>query len=157
MFPQNTVSITNDVVSEEITETLYNTISKDLYYTPNYDFSTCKTIFKNGSPELIKDYRNIKNWFTKFVLTPIDTFKIYEGTGFGTSLLRLIGKKDVSCLELAQVKKEIEDGATLHPAISKITGISFFKNGSDLYIEIRALLQDGIEWADTIEVINFYG
>lgn len=94
MFPQNTVSITNDEVSEEITETLYNTISKELCYTPNYDFSACQTIFKNGSPELIKDYRNIKNWFVKFVFTPIDKFKIYEGTGFGTSIFKLIGKKD---------------------------------------------------------------
>ncbi len=156
MFPQNTLSITNDEVTEKSVEILHNTISTELCYAPDYDFSTCQTVFKNGSPELIKDYRNIKNWFTKFILTPIDTIKIYEGTGFGTSLLRLIGKKDVSCLEPAQVKKEIEDGAILHPAIYKISNVVLYKIGTALNIEITAILKNGIEWSSTIEVIDFY-
>jgi len=161
MFPQSYISVTensdNSENSENTNSLAYDTLSTELCYTPNYNFETFQTVLKNGSPELIKDYRNIKNWFVKFVFTPIDKLKIYEGTGFGTSILSLIGKKDISCLELAQVKKEIEDGAILHPAISRISEVKLYKIKSQLNIEITANLKNGVVWSDTIEVIDFYG
>ena len=113
MFPQNSYDTTQNENGENSTNKI---ISTELCYTPNYDPETYQTVVKNGNVELIKDYRNIRNWFIKFLFTPIDAIPIYEGTGFGTSLSRLKGRKTLTCLEMVQIKKEIEDGAKLHPA-----------------------------------------
>ena len=151
MFPQNSTSITDSTQTEK-----NKIISDTLCYTPNYNYDNYSSVVKNGSIELIKDYRNIKNWFIKFIFTPIDTLKIYEGTGFGTSLSKLRGQKTVNCLELVQIKKEIQDGAKLNPAIKEVTSIKLYKIDSNLIITINAELIDGITWTDEIEVVKFY-
>lgn len=154
MFPQNFYDTTQSENGENKTNKI---ISTELCYTPNYDPETYQTVVKNGNIELIKDYRNIRNWFIKFLFTPIDAIPIYEGTGFGTSLSRLKGRKTLTCLEMVQIKKEIEDGAKLHPAIKKITDVKMYKVGSSLIIEITAKLIDGVIWTDKIEAFNIYG
>lgn len=154
MFPQNYYDTTQSENGENKTNKI---ISTELCYTPNYDPETYQTVVKNGNIELIKDYRNIRNWFIKFLFTPIDAIPIYEGTGFGTSLSRLKGRKTLTCLEMVQIKKEIEDGAKLHPAIKKITNVKMYKVGSSLIIEITAKLIDGVIWTDKIEAFNIYG
>lgn len=83
MFPQNSYDTTQSENGENNTNKI---ISTELCYTPNYNSETYQTVVKNGNIELIKDYRNIRNWFIKFLFTPIDAIPIYEGTGFGTSL-----------------------------------------------------------------------
>ena len=154
MFPQNSYDTTQSENGENNTNKI---ISTELCYTPNYDPETYQTVVKNGNVELIKDYRNIRNWFIKFLFTPIDAIPIYEGTGFGTSLSRLKGRKTLTCLEMVQIKKEIEDGAKLHPAIKKITDVKIYKIGSSLIIEITAKLIDGVIWTDKIEAFKIYG
>lgn len=154
MFPQNSYDTTQSENGEISTNKI---ISTELCYTPNYDPETYQTVVKNGNIELIKDYKNIRNWFIKFLFTPIDAIPIYEGTGFGTSLSRLKGRKTLTCLEMVQIKKEIEDGAKLHPAIKKITNVKMYKVGSSLIIEITAKLIDGVIWTDKIEAFNIYG
>lgn len=154
MFPLNSYDTTQSENGENSTNKI---ISTELCYTPNYDPETYQTVVKNGNVELIKDYRNIRNWFIKFLFTPIDAIPIYEGTGFGTSLSRLKGRKTLTCLEMVQIKKEIEDGAKLHPAIKKITDVKIYKVGSSLIIEITAKLTDGVIWTDKIEAFNIYG
>lgn len=154
MFPQNSYDTTQSENGENNTNKI---ISTELCYTPNYDPETYQTVVKNGNIELIKDYRNIRNWFIKFLFTPIDAIPIYEGTGFGTSLSRLKGRKTLTCLEMVQIKKEIEDGAKIHPAIKKITDVKMYKVGSSLIIEITAKLIDGVIWTDKIEAFNIYG
>lgn len=154
MFPQNSYDTTQSENGENSTNKI---ISSELCHTPNYDPETYQTIIKNGNVELIKDYRNIRNWFIKFLFTPIDAISIYEGTGFGTSLSRLKGRKTLTCLEMVQIKKEIEDGAKLHPSIKKVTDVKIYKVGSSLIIEITAKLTDGVIWTDKIEAFNIYG
>lgn len=154
MFPQNSYDTTQSENGENNTNKI---ISTELCYTPNYNPETYQTVVKNGNIELIKDYRNIRNWFIKFLFTPIDAIPIYEGTGFGTSLSRLKGRKTLTCLEMVQIKKEIEDGAKIHPAIKKITDVKMYKVGSSLIIEITAKLIDGVIWTDKIEAFNIYG
>lgn len=154
MFPQNSYDTTQSENGENNTNKI---ISTELCYSPNYNPETYQTVVKNGNIELIKDYRNIRNWFIKFLFTPIDAIPIYEGTGFGTSLSRLKGRKTLTCLEMVQIKKEIEDGAKIHPAIKKITDVKMYKVGSSLIIEITAKLIDGVIWTDKIEAFNIYG
>lgn len=145
MFPTET--------KKEETENLI--ISTQLCYTPNYNFKTKNTVLKNGTPELIKEYRNIKNWLVKFLLTPIEKVKIYEGTGFGTSLYLLKGKKAISYKEYLQIVNEIKDGVKLHPAIDEAKTIEFSKENDVLYIEITLKLKDGSLIKEETEVYNF--
>ncbi len=80
MFP-----VTEEILKAE--EKIKTEIDRNFYKVPKYDFKNSRTVMKNGNIEFIKDYRNIRNWFIKFLFTPIDAIPIYEGTGFGSSLI----------------------------------------------------------------------
>ena len=105
MFP---VSVTSD--TNENNDAAYNIISDSgkIRLTPDYDFDNDKTVIKDGDVSLIDNYKNVRNWIAKFFDTKIDSKEIYEGTGFGTSLYALKGKKNISGEDFAQIKKEVE-------------------------------------------------
>jgi len=116
MFPQNITTTEEETTTESGS---YNIISDSakIYKTPNYDYSQMKTVLKNGDVNLVDDYQNVRNWIIKFLRTPIDVYKIYEGTGFGTSAYKLKGYKAIDGLIYAQIKSEVEQGFKLNPNI----------------------------------------
>ena len=142
MFPE----IDNvDVVNPNIINGNYNTISDNLkiYNTPNYDFKKKCTPLKNGDVDLIEDYQNVRNWILVFLLTPIDVYKIYEGTGFGTSLYKIRGYKNIDGVLYAQVRKEIEEGFLLNPNILKVLDVQLYKVDDVLNVYTKVQLADG--------------
>ena len=103
MFPTSITSDTN-----ENSDVVYNIISDNekIRLTPDFDFENSETIIKDGDVVLIDNHKNVRNWIAKFFDTKIDKNEIYEGTGFGTSLYLLKGKKNISGEDFAQIKKE---------------------------------------------------
>ena len=152
MFPQNSYNSSKN----ENTENNNKIISTELCYTPDYNPETSQTVIKNGNVELIKDYRNIRNWFIKFIFTPVNAIPIYAGTDFGTSLLKIRGQKSLFGIEMVQLKKEIQTGAKLHPAIKEIQDVKLYKVGTSLFIKIVARLIYGVIWTDKIEAFKIY-
>ena len=132
----------------------YKTISDDLCYTPDYDFTNKETILKNGAPVLRKDAGNLRNWFVKFLTTPADKVEIYKGTGFGTSLPFVMGLKNIDAFSLIQIESEIRQGALLHPFVQNIRNVEFSGEGDALKIKISAELKDGSVWEDEEEVFK---
>lgn len=152
MFPNNTQSTTN--VTVDFQHGKYNTISDDLkiYNTLDFDIENKKMILVNGDLSLVSDYKNVRNWIILFLKTPIDVYKIYEGTGFGTSAYKLKGYKNINGLLYAQIKKEIEDGFLLNPNIKTVESVELTKEDKSLCIYVKVKLADGYILEEISEV-----
>lgn len=151
MFPQNITTTEEETTTESGS---YNIISDSakIYKTPNYDYSQMKTVLKNGDVNLVDDYQNVRNWIIKFLRTPIDVYKIYEGTGFGTSAYKLKGYKAIDGLIYAQIKSEVEQGFKLNPNILAVTEFDMYKEDKSLMIYVKVKLQDGYILEEKTEV-----
>lgn len=150
MFPQA------NTTTEEILQTENRIISdgEKIYKTPNYDFDNLQTVLKNGEPELVDDYKNVRNWIMKFLNTPVDTKEIYDGTGFGTSLYKLKGYKSISALQFSQIKKEIEEGFLLNPNIQSVENCFLWKAERTTMLYVKVKLTDGYILEEKTEVFN---
>jgi len=127
--------------------------SSDLGKTPNIDFENKKITVENGTPKMITDIDAIRQWITLFVTTPKDTYKIYNGTNFGTSVRKLFGKKILNNgYEEAEVEREIREGLPLCPAINRVTSFNMEKVGRILKIYVSVELFDGELITETIDV-----
>lgn len=127
--------------------------SSELGKTPNIDFENKKITVENGTPKMITDIDAIRQWITLFVTTPKDTYKIYNGTNFGTSVRKLFGKKILNNgYEEAEVEREIREGLPLCPAINRVTSFNMEKVGRILKIYVSVELFDGELITETIDV-----
>lgn len=139
MFPENTLreQINNFKESEE-------SIKRDLGLTPSIDFKKSSIILTNGTPKLITDIKAIEEWIILYVTTPRDVYKIYEGTNFGTSWRKLLGRKTLSNgYEESELIREITEGLPLNPAIENVQSVDLSKNGRYLDLTIIVELYNG--------------
>lgn len=138
MFPEISTTtqqqnIANSVISD----------SEKIRKTPNFSFEKNAILLQNGEAEMVDDIQNVKNWIATFIKTPIDILPIYEGTGFGTSAYKMRGNKQITGMQYAQLKKEIEDGFKLNPNILKTENITIEKEKNTLIIGVTIHLKDG--------------
>jgi len=143
MFPDTVNKV--DVKSENISNGEYNIISDGeiIYKTPDFDFINKQTVLNNGDAKLVDDYQNVRNWILLFLLTPSEIYKIYEGTGFGTSLYKARGYKNIDGMLYSQIRQEIEEGFLLNPNIQKVLNVELYKVDNVLNVAVKVQLQDG--------------
>ena len=102
---------------------------------------------------MITDIDAIRQWITLFVTTPKNTYTIYNGTNFGTSIRKLFGRKVLNNgYEEAEVEREIREGLPLCPAINRVTSFNMQKVGRILKIYVSVELFDGELITETIDV-----
>ena len=89
MFP--TIATSADY-EQPLREQIIST-STELSKTPLLNFEDKSVVLSNGSPKMVSNIEAIRQWITLFVITPKDTYEIYKGTGFGTSIRKLFGRK----------------------------------------------------------------
>ena len=144
MFPEvdNYDTTENNIISD----------SSKIRLTPNYNYNTKDTVLIDGSPDMICDVNNVKQWIIKFLRTPIDIKEIYHGTGFGTSAYLAKGYKFVDGLLFAQIKKEIEEGFLLNPNIIRVLDCNVYKEDKTLMIYVKVKLIDGTILEETTEI-----
>ena len=150
MFPSIFDNFENEIQTKR--EKVIST-SSDLGKTPNIDFENKKITVENGTPKLITDIDAIRQWITLFVITPKDTYKIYDGTNFGTSIRKLFGRKILNNgYEEAEVEREIREGLPLCPAINRVTSFNMEKVGRILKIYVSVELFNGELITETIDI-----
>lgn len=112
---------------------------------PETDFENdMRIVIKNGSPNMIDEIKAIRQWITKFALTPKDVYPIYQGSGFGTRIKELYGKKRIGYgFEEAEIQRDFEEGLPLCPAISRISSFKLSKKGKVLSIKMEVELYNG--------------
>ncbi len=124
-------------------------MSEDFYtteigYEPEIDFDIPEVVLVNGNPNLINKYEAIRQWITKFAMTGVDTYEIYEGTGFGNRMKSLYGRKKIGYgYEEAELERDYKEGLLLCPAISQVSYFNLTKNGKIMNINIQVELYDG--------------
>ncbi|MCD7779753.1 MAG: DUF2634 domain-containing protein [Candidatus Gastranaerophilales bacterium] len=124
-------------------------MSEDFYtteigYEPEIDFNTPEVVLVNGNPNLINKYEAIRQWITKFAMTGVDTYEIYEGTGYGNRMKSLYGRKKIGYgYEEAELERDYKEGLLLCPAISQVSYFNLTKNGKIMNINIQVELYDG--------------
>lgn len=127
--------------------------STDLGLTMSFDYEKKSIIFENGSPKQITDVDAVRQWITLFIITPRDTYEIYNGTGFGTSIRKLFGRKILNNgYEEAEVEREIREGLPLCPAINRVTSFNMEKVGKIVKIYVQVELFNGDLIDETVDV-----
>ena len=125
----------------------------DLNYTRVMDFSKKVLLMTNGSPKITNDIEAIRQWIILFITTPKNTYKIYEGTDFGTSIRKLFGHKTLNNgFEESEVEREVREGLPLCPAISSVTSFNMTKEGKTVKIEVEVELYNGDLVTETVDV-----
>ena len=124
-----------------------NFFSSDIGFEPKVNFADPKlpkVEIKNGSPVLIDQIEAIKQWILKFTLTRQDSYKIYEGTGFGTRIKDLYGHKRIGYgFEEAEIERDYREGLPLCPAIREVSSFTIKKEGKTMNIEMDVQLFNG--------------
>lgn len=150
MFPTIIESSENE--TQSIREKVIST-GRDIAKTPNLNFENKVIVLSNGSPKLITDVEAIRQWIVLFITTPKNTYKIYDGTGFGTSIRKLFGRKKLNNgYEEAEVEREIRDGLPICPAINRVTSFNMEKVGKMVKIYVQVELYDGTLIDESVDV-----
>ena len=150
MFPTIIESSENE--TQSIREKVIST-GRDIAKTPNLNFENKVIVLSNGSPKLITDIEAIRQWIVLFITTPKNTYKIYDGTGFGTSIRKLFGRKKLNNgYEEAEVEREIRDGLPICPAINRVTSFNMEKVGKMVKIYVQVELYDGTLIDESVDV-----
>ena len=140
------------IETQSIREKVIST-GRDIRKTPNIDFSQKNIVLGNGSPKLITDVEAIRQWIVLFITTPKNTYKIYDGTNFGTSIRKLFGRKRLNNgYEEAEVEREIRDGLPICPAINRVTSFNMEKVGKIVKIYVQVELFDGSLIDESVDV-----
>lgn len=150
MFPTIVEDSSNN--NQPIREKIIST-STELGNTPFFDYQNKQIILENGSPKLISNVEAVRQWIVLFITTPKNTYKIYDGTNFGTSIRKLFGKKTLNNgYEEAEVEREIREGLPLCPAISRVTNFNMEKVGRLVKIYVEVELFNGELVNETIDI-----
>lgn len=150
MFPTIVEDSSNN--NQPIREKIIST-STELGNTPFFDYQNKQILLENGSPKLISNVEAVRQWIVLFITTPKNTYKIYDGTNFGTSIRKLFGKKTLNNgYEEAEVEREIREGLPLCPAISRVTNFNMEKVGRLVKIYVEVELFNGELVNETIDV-----
>ncbi len=120
-----------------------NFFSTDIGFEPEIDFANAKVTIENGSPKLIEKLEAIRQWIIKFSITEKDRYEIYIGTGFGTRIKELYGKKKIGYgFEESELERDYREGLPLCPAISEVTFFNVSRSGKTLKIKLQVELYD---------------
>jgi len=150
MFPSVIEETENEVQSTR--EKVIST-STELGLTPSFDYTKKQFLLENGSLKMITDVDAIKQWIVLFITTPKNTYQIYDGTDFGTSIRKLFGRKILNNgYEESEVEREIREGLPLCPAINRVTSFNMQKVGKLVKIYVQVELYDGELVDETIDV-----
>ena len=121
-----------------------NFYTENIGYEPEIDFDTPKVTIVNGNPKLIDKHEAIRQWITKFAITPKDKYEIYEGTGFGNRIKSLFGSKKVGYgYEESELERDYREGLPLCPGISQLLFFNIEKKGKTLNLKLTIELYDG--------------
>mgnify|MGYP000050424248 CR=1 FL=1 len=150
MFPLVMEKSTNE--AQTIREKVIST-STEIAKTASFDYKNKIIILENGSPKQITGVDAIRQWIVLFITTPKDTYKIYDGTNFGTSIRKLFGRKTLNNgYEEAEVEREIREGLPICPAINRVTSFNMEKVGRIVKIYVQVELYDGSLIDESVDV-----
>lgn len=130
-------------------EKLDDPLMKPLAKSFAFDYKSKTFRLVDGSPVLSSGADAVAQWLELFVRTVPQRFTVYDGQDFGVDATQLIGKKIVpNGAVISEIKREIEEGALLCPAIRAV--YNFKLSGGTISFTVS--LDDGEERELSIEL-----
>lgn len=130
-------------------ETIDNPRSEPFGKSLAFDYEAKRFRLVDGSPVLVSGVDAVAQWLELFVRTIPGRYAVYEDQDFGVDATDLIGKKAVpNGAVISEIKREIEEGALLCPAIRSVYDFNLSGNT----VSFTVSLDDGEERELTIEL-----
>ena len=90
-----------------------------------FDFKSKRFVTVNGSPRAISGEAAVRQWLELLVRTVPGRYAVYGDEAFGVDVTGLIGKKTAPSGEiLSEIRRQVEEGAALCPAIRSVYGFA---------------------------------
>ena len=121
---------------------------------PLFDFETGDFVMgRGGAVQLVTGRDELMNWIRKTLHTPMNKYRIYEGSSYGSRLEELlVGKVLPKAYVLAEAERYARETITQHPDVYTVDSFGIVQDGSVVTISCRVNSIYGSE--DISEVIE---
>lgn len=121
---------------------------------PLFDFETGDFVMgRGGAVRLVTGKDELMNWIRKILHTPMNKYRIYEGSSYGSRLEELlVGKVLPKAYVLAEAERYARETITQHPDVYTVDSFGIVQDGSVVTISCRVNSIYGSE--DISEVIE---
>ncbi|MWC26626.1 DUF2634 domain-containing protein [Paenibacillus sp. MMS18-CY102] len=118
-----------------------------------FDFESNSVVIRDGKPVLATYEQAIRQWVTLLIITEIDQYPIYDGTGFGLEFKHYIGRRDLPAGVISsELKRQLEEKVLLHPEITGISDMEVDRLDSKVILTFQVETKRGIVEAVESEV-----
>lgn len=107
-----------------------------------FDFKSKRFNVVAGKVKETTEEEAIKQWIELLLRTAVDKYKVYEGTGFGTNIDKLVGYKSMRGFVESEMKREISEKIIMNRAIERIENFKTDFEGSMIEVSFTAILKN---------------
>lgn len=107
-----------------------------------FDFKSKRFNVVAGKVKETTEEEAIRQWIELLLRTAIDKYKVYEGTGFGTNIDKLVGYKSMRGFVESEMKREISEKIIMNRAIERIENFKTDLEGSMIEVSFTAILKN---------------
>lgn len=107
-----------------------------------FDFKSKRFNVIAGKVKETTEEEAIRQWIELLLRTSIDKYKVYEGTGFGTNIEKLVGYKSMRGFVESEMKREISEKIIMNRAIERIENFKTDFEGSMIEVSFTAILKN---------------
>lgn len=107
-----------------------------------FDFKSKRFNVVAGKVKETTEEEAIRQWIELLLRTAIDKYKVYEGTGFGTNIDKLVGYKSMRGFVESEMKREISEKIIMNRAIERIENFKTDFEGSMLEVSFTTILKN---------------
>lgn len=107
-----------------------------------FDFKSKRFNVVAGKVKETTEEEAIRQWIELLLRTSVDKYKVYEGTGFGTNIDKLVGYKSMRGFVESEMKREISEKIIMNRAIERIENFKTDLEGSMIEVSFTAILKN---------------
>lgn len=107
-----------------------------------FDFKSKRFNVVAGKVKETTEEEAIRQWIELLLRTSVDKYKVYEGTGFGTNIDKLVGYKSMRGFVESEMKREISEKIIMNRAIERIENFKTDFEGSMLEVSFTTILKN---------------
>lgn len=107
-----------------------------------FDFKSKRFNVVAGKVKETTEEEAIRQWIELLLRTSVDKYKVYEGTGFGTNIDKLVGYKSMRGFVESEMKREISEKIIMNRAIERIENFKTDFEGSMIEVSFTAILKN---------------
>lgn len=107
-----------------------------------FDFKSKRFNVVAGKVKETTEEEAIRQWIELLLRTAIDKYKVYERTGFGTNIDKLVGYKSMRGFVESEMKREISEKIIMNRAIERIENFKTDFEGSMLEVSFTTILKN---------------